>query len=161
GKELEAHQRGNRIAGQAEHGRPVDHAERQRLRRLDRDLPRLHPPQASERRLHVVEVADRDAPARENSVAAGDGVLQRARDDALVVGREACNTRTASPSRSVYSTITTASAPSGIGAPVMIRMASPSPTGCSGARPAGSSPATARRTGASGPAPAVSAASTA
>jgi hypothetical protein len=61
----------------------------------------------------------------------------------------------------VYSTITTESAPSGIGAPVMMRMASRSPTGCVGARPAGSSPATASRTGASGPAPVVSAARTA
>jgi len=65
------------------------------------------------------------------------------------------------PSTDVSSTITMASAPSGAGAPVMIRMASPGPTGTVGAFPAGSSATTRRRTGASGVAPAVSAARTA
>ena len=47
-----------------------------------------------------------------------------------------------SPSRSEYSTITTASAPGGIGAPVMIRIVSPGPTLPSGAAPAAISPTT-------------------
>ena len=46
----------------------------------------------------------------------------------------------------VRSTITIASAPSGIGAPVMIRIASPGPTGIVGAAPAGRSPTTRSRT---------------
>src|SRR5262249_52468478 len=70
-------------------------------------------------------------------------------------------TCTASPSRSVYSTITTASAPPGTGAPGMIRIASPAPTDRVGAWPAGTAPATTSRPGASGAAPAVSAARTA
>ena len=62
-----------------------------------------------------------------------------------------------SPTGAVRSTITTASAPSGIGAPVMIRIASPGPTATVGAAPAARVPTTASSTGA----PAVSAARTA
>ena len=66
----------------------------------------------------------------------------------------ACSTRTpSSSSRAVRSTMTIASAPSGIGAPVMIRIASPGPTGTVGACPAGSSPTTCSRTGAPAAAP--------
>ncbi len=61
----------------------------------------------------------------------------------------------------VSSTITMASAPSGTGAPVMMRIASPGPTGTVGARPAGSSATIRRRTGVSAVAPAVSSARTA
>ena len=46
------------------------------------------------------------------------------------------------PTRSVSSTITIASAPVGIGAPVMMRIASPAPTVIVGAAPAASSPIT-------------------
>ncbi len=59
------------------------------------------------------------------------------------------------------STITIASAPSGIGAPVMIRIASPGPTATVGACPAGRSPTTRSDAGAPSDAPAVSAARTA
>jgi len=59
------------------------------------------------------------------------------------------------------STITMASAPSGIGAPVMIRIASPSPTATVGAWPAASSPTTRSRTGFASLAPTVSTACTA
>ena len=62
---------------------------------------------------------------------------------------------------SVRSTITIASAPSGIGAPVMMRIASPGADGDVGAWPAASSPTTRSRTGASSSAPTVSAARTA
>ena len=54
--------------------------------------------------------------------------------------------------------MTIASAPSGIGAPVMIRIASPAPTGTVGACPAGRSPTTRSRTGSASDAPSVSAA---
>ena len=47
------------------------------------------------------------------------------------------STVTWSPAVAVRSTITTASAPSGIGAPVMMRIASPGPTGIVGAAPGG------------------------
>ena len=77
-------------------------------------------------------------------------------------GLASCSTRTASsPSRRVRSTMTIASAPSGIGAPVMIRIASPGPTATVGAWPAGRSPTTRSRTGAPGAAADVSAARTA
>ena len=61
---------------------------------------------------------------------------------------------------SVSSTLTTASAPSGSIAPVMIRWAVPSARG-RGAAPAGTSPLTGRTTGVSGQAPVVSFARTA
>ena len=51
--------------------------------------------------------------------------------------------------RSVSSTMTTASAPSGIGAPVMMRIASPRPTGTSAAAPAATVATTGSSTGAS------------
>ena len=57
----------------------------------------------------------------------------------------------------MFSTITTASAPGGIGAPVMMRSASPAPTLVSVALPAANVPTTRSSTGA----PAVSAARTA
>ena len=64
--------------------------------------------------------------------------------------------------RRVDSTGTTASAPGGIGAPVMIRMAWPGESGDSpGPAPAAIVPTTTRSTGESGPAAAVSAAMTA
>ncbi len=64
-------------------------------------------------------------------------------------GSTAISTRTpSSPTAAVRSTITTASAPGGIGAPVMIRTASPAPTARVGATPAGSVSTTARSTGA-------------
>jgi len=62
------------------------------------------------------------------------------------------------PSRAVRSTMTIASAPGGIGAPVMIRIDSPGADGALGVRPAGSSPTTRNRTGVSDAAPTVSAA---
>ena len=61
---------------------------------------------------------------------------------------------------SVSSTLTTASAPSGSIAPVMIRWAVPSTRG-RGAAPAGTSPLTGSTTGVSGQAPVVSFARTA
>ena len=61
----------------------------------------------------------------------------------------------------VRSTITTASAPAGIGAPVMMRIASPGPTATDGATPAASSATTRSVAGASSEAVAVSAARTA
>ena len=55
-----------------------------------------------------------------------------------------------SSSARVSSTITTASAPSGIGAPVMIRTAFPAPTvNAAASAPAARVPVTSRRTGAS------------
>ncbi len=56
-------------------------------------------------------------------------------------------TQTWSPSVRVFSTMATASAPSGKGAPVMIRSASPGPTGLRGACPAASVPITVNRAG--------------
>ena len=80
-------------------------------------------------------------------------------------GRAALLTITDPPSpfspTAVSSTMTMASEPSGTGAPVMIRIASPGPTGTVGAFPAGSSSTIRSRTGDSGVAPAVSAAWTA
>jgi hypothetical protein len=61
----------------------------------------------------------------------------------------------------VRSTGTTASAPSGIGAPVMIRATLPGASGGTSVRPAGMSVATGSTTGASSDAPASSAARTA
>ena len=61
----------------------------------------------------------------------------------------------------VRSTMTTASAPAGIGAPVMIRIASPAVIATFGAAPAASSPITRSVTGMVGDAPAVSDACTA
>ncbi len=62
---------------------------------------------------------------------------------------------------SVSSTGTTASAPSGNGAPVMMRAVSPGPTAASDTVPAGMSVTTRNVTGVSGLAPAVSAVRTA
>src|SRR5690606_22985720 len=74
-------------------------------------------------------------------------------------GRASTSIRTARPpsSRSVRSTMTTASAPSGSGAPVKMRTASPGPSGRSAGCPAATSATTGSTTGA----PAVSAARTA
>ncbi len=69
--------------------------------------------------------------------------------------------RTRATPRSVHSTGTTASAPAGIGAPVMIRRLSPRVTPRGAREPAGMSPTTGSSTGSSGLAPAVSAARTA
>jgi len=52
---------------------------------------------------------------------------------------------TVSRPSSVSSTRTTVSAPSGIGAPVMIRIASPAPTAAAGTEPAATSPITRSR----------------
>ena len=69
--------------------------------------------------------------------------------------------RTAPSSSAVSSTRTTASAPAGTGAPVMIRIAVPACSGCGGPTPARTSPRSGRRTGLAGPAAATSWASTA
>ena len=68
---------------------------------------------------------------------------------------------TTSVPASVSSTFTIASAPSGIGAPVMIRCAVPGFSGANSVRPAGMSWATGNRTGRSGRASTTSAARTA
>ncbi len=60
------------------------------------------------------------------------------------------DTQTWSPSLRVVSTMATASAPSGKGAPVMIRSASPGPTGARGACPAARVPITVNRDGSAG-----------
>src|SRR5438034_3398918 len=73
----------------------------------------------------------------------------------------ACRMSTLAPEDCVRSTITTASAPAGIGAPVMMRIASPGPTATAGATPAASSPTTCSVAGAWWGASAVSAARTA
>ena len=65
----------------------------------------------------------------------------------LVPSGVATSMSTSAPSRDVSSWRTTVSAPSGIGAPVMIRIAVPA-TCASGTAPARDSPATGRRTGA-------------
>ena len=57
------------------------------------------------------------------------------------------DTQTWSPSLRVVSTMATASAPSGKGAPVMMRSASPGPTGRAGACPAARVPITVNRAG--------------
>ncbi len=62
------------------------------------------------------------------------------------------------PSFRVSSIRTTASAPSGTGAPVMIRAACPGPIGFVGMAPAGISSTTSRRTGFPGDAPRISSA---
>ena len=63
--------------------------------------------------------------------------------------------------RAVYSTITTASAPAGSAAPVMISTHWPAAICPANSRPGGASPMTVRETGASLVAPATSAARTA
>jgi hypothetical protein len=66
-----------------------------------------------------------------------------------------------SRSRAVRSTITTASAPSGIGAPVKMRIASPAARARAAGWPAATSATTGSSTGDASDAPAVSAARTA
>ncbi len=78
-------------------------------------------------------------PTREHEIA---GVARRRRPTARARPTSQPRRTTWSPSTRVRSTMTTASAPSGMGAPVMIRIASPGPTATVGARPAGRSPTT-------------------
>ncbi len=66
-----------------------------------------------------------------------------------------------SSASSVSSTITIASAPGGMAAPVMIRTARPGATSNVGGAPAGSKPTTSSRTGVADEAPTVSTARTA
>ncbi len=217
--------------GSPNSGTPAQQPERERFRRLDRDLPPLQDTEPVEDSLDDVEVADGDAAAGDHRVAGGQRVFHCAFDVRLVVARDAevhrvgtggfehreqhrpvrvtdltrrernrafaqlvtggqhtdprrgitetdssprlaitprcagpsavpgsktrwpattsppasrmwsplsagwCTKTPSSPSRNVRSTMTIASAPSGIGAPVMIRIASPGPTGASARAP--------------------------
>ena len=89
GEELEADHRGDRVAGEAERGAAVDVAERQRLRRLDGDLHPVDLADLVEHPLDEVELAHRHAARRHQRVAAAGAVLERGRDQRLVVADEA------------------------------------------------------------------------
>ena len=89
-EELEAHERRHRVARQPEHRHAPHDAERERLRRLDRDLAPLERAEPVERGLHVVVVADRHAAAREDGVAADRAPARAyATMRVLVVARDA------------------------------------------------------------------------
>ena len=89
GEQLEAHVRAHRVAGQPEQRHAAQQPERERLRRLDRDLPPLQDAEPVEHRLHDVVVADRHAAARDHRVAGDQRVFERALDVRLVVARDA------------------------------------------------------------------------
>ena len=99
------------------------------------------------------------APGAQDAVAGPDVLTPAAHVAVRAAARRAAPPRATPPS--VSSTGTTASAPSGIGAPVMIRMTCPRRSTCRVVSPAATSPSTGRTTGRSGLAPASSAARTA
>ena len=67
-KELEGHHGRHRVAGQAEHRRRADEAERKRLRWLDRDLHPAHVGDLVEHDLHIIEGPHRHAPRRQDRI---------------------------------------------------------------------------------------------
>ena len=91
--------------GRPNSGHAAQQAERERLRRLDRDLPPLQHAEPVEHRLHDVVVTDRHAAAGDHRVAGDQRVLHRALDVRLVVARDAEVDRFAPAASSIASSI--------------------------------------------------------
>ena len=90
----------------------------------------------------TTEVSRADDGARGDSDRVAAAHVVAGRPHGVAGGRGRCRCARRRSTASVSSTITMASAPGGTGAPVMIRIASPGPTGVVGAAPAASVPTT-------------------
>ena len=119
--------------------RPTRRARRRSTaRRLARGGWTLHPADVDAREHAEVRGPEHGAGAEHEVAGLHVATGAAGRDRPRVA--DCCTSTPSSPSRSVRSTMTMASAPSGIGAPVMMRIASPSPTGIVGAWPGGELP---------------------